>query len=152
VSSPCSHWAGSMDLAVGRKVHCAVCNCCFWICQSCWRGQKYCSVSCSKQGRLIQRRASQKNYARSPEVRQDRKEYQQNYRIKKSDLIKKNSQKVGVTDHTSPSLVLRVDPAQLNLAEPYFDLNRPFFGHPSPCCSVCGVQLSVNELRKEKKR
>jgi hypothetical protein len=56
----------------------------FFICESCERGQCYCSETCSYQARLQKCRGYNRNHQQSPEGRRDHADRQRAYRDRKS--------------------------------------------------------------------
>ena len=89
----------------GYDQTCVTCGIKFWICKSCWRGQKYCSGDCRKSASVKSHRKAQERYSRSNEAKLDRRDYQREYR-KKACLHSNQSkqlmcQKNSVTDHSS---------------------------------------------------
>ena len=69
----------SQDL-VGHRLRCPICHKIFFVCTSCFRGQRYCKESCRKEGRHRTFRRSSKSYQRSPPGRQSHRKRQKTYR------------------------------------------------------------------------
>lgn len=79
----------------GALLTCKGCGEEFRVCQSCWRGQRYCGKPCSKKAREESTRINQKKYSQTPKGRQAHKLKQKRYR--KIHKRQKNSE----TDHTT---------------------------------------------------
>jgi hypothetical protein len=67
------------------------CGAAFWICQCCYRGQRYCSERCRLKARRAQRRAANRRHQQSEDGRLDHRDRQQAYRQRRA--------LAGVTDH-----------------------------------------------------
>ena len=65
-----------------RQLFCrgAGCGLMFFICRPCYRGQAYCSEPCRRASRQQQRRNANRRYQQDPEVRQDHRDRQRDYR------------------------------------------------------------------------
>lgn len=65
-----------------RQLFCrgAGCGLMFFICRPCYRGQAYCSDECRRVSRQQQRRKANRRYEQDPEVRQDHRDRQREYR------------------------------------------------------------------------
>lgn len=92
---------------------CGFCGFRFWICKSCWRGQKYCSQSCKDQAKRNRHKQAQLKYSKTPWFKEDRKVYQRDYRHKKQASVQTQDivircQKSNVTDLSSNSEFLDV--------------------------------------------
>ena len=79
----------------------------FWICQRCYRGQRYCSDRCRVKTRRQQRREANRRHQQSREGRLDHRDRQRAYRLRRA--------RARVTDHTrnAPST-----PASIGSPEP----------------------------------
>lgn len=114
----------------GYALVCPICKVHFWICSSCWRGHKYCSIHCRKTARKLCRRIAQSRYEKSKEVRMDKRDYQREYRKRN----KKNScQKISVTDHSSNKNNFQIN----NKPQVRFEFNL------LPECQFCGTLIEV---------
>ena len=80
---------------IGIEKICPNCGLRFLCCEHCWRGNKYCSPSCSKEGRRQNRRVTEKKYSQSRKGRENRRRRQKNFRSRIILGIK-------VTDHSPP--------------------------------------------------
>ncbi len=63
-----------------RRCHAENCAALFWICQSCDRGHRYCSLSCRTRQRRVQCRAANRWHQQSPEGQADHRDRQRAYR------------------------------------------------------------------------
>jgi hypothetical protein len=65
-----------------RQLFCRAADCrvMFFICRPCYRGQAYCSLECRRKTRQQQRRKANRRYEQDPEVRQDHRDRQREYR------------------------------------------------------------------------
>jgi hypothetical protein len=68
------------------------CGAAFWICQCCYRGQRYCSERCRLKARRAQRREANRRHQQSEEGRLDHRDRQRAYRRRRAPA--------GVTDHS----------------------------------------------------
>jgi hypothetical protein len=74
------------------------CRTVFFICASCDRGHRYCSLDCREQARRQQRRRANERHQRSPEGRLDHRDRQREYRRRCQPVLTR------VTDQASPSI------------------------------------------------
>ena len=96
------------DELAGHKLICPKCRKRFYICQSCNRGHRYCSRTCSAEARKATFRRSSKLYRNSPGVgdciAEKQREYRERLRERKSIPVKPASSLKSsprVTQHTS---------------------------------------------------
>lgn len=91
----------------GLRLKCPNCRNIFFICLRCYRGHKYCSITCSNNARRQSRKRSDQHYRVSPQGRRNHRLAQDRYRKKKINVIehtstlrpspvKKNSQTLGL--------------------------------------------------------
>lgn len=107
-----------------RRCHARDCGALFYICRSCFRGQRYCSEACRQLTRRDQRRAANRRHQQSPEGRLDHRDRQRAYRLARL-LVRVTDQGSG-PPRWSGSIAAR---------EP-IRTTRP---HAAPvCCVVCG--------------
>jgi hypothetical protein len=52
-----------------RMVTCALCTLLFYLCRRCDRGNRYCTTTCRKKGRVQVLRLAQQTYRRTPDGR-----------------------------------------------------------------------------------
>ncbi len=85
-----------------RRCVATPCGAPFWICQSCYRGQRYCCERCRLKNRRQQRREANRRHQQSPEGRLDHRDRQRAYRLRRA--------RARVTDHTrtAPSSSARI--------------------------------------------
>jgi hypothetical protein len=71
---------GQPRLFYGRRCHAPGCGVPFFICRSCYRGQRYCSDGCRQASRREQRRAANRRHQQSDDGRLDHRDRQRAYR------------------------------------------------------------------------
>ena len=74
---------GNSSMPVLLRILCRRCRSAFYICRSCYRGQRYCGDSCRHQSRREQKRASNKRHRESPEGRLDNRDRVRRFRARK---------------------------------------------------------------------
>lgn len=77
-----------------REIKCRWCDIFFCICQSCWRGQVYCSDECRIYGRRKAHREAQKRYRQTAEGQSAHREAERKRRMR---IVKKNMDDRGST-------------------------------------------------------
>lgn len=124
------------ETAKGYRHKCPKCRCTFFVCVKCFRGQKYCSSTCTKQARTLSQKKANKRYGSTPTGRKKRRLAQNRLRNKKN-----------VIEHTSP---LPHNPVNENSS----DLLISPIIHFMECivCKVPLVHLLTSVWRKRKKR
>ena len=80
-------------MLIGLERICPNCFGTFRSCEHCWRNQKYCSPTCSQEGRRRNRRNTEKRYAATEKGRENRRRRQKTFR-------NRQILKVKVTDHS----------------------------------------------------
>ena len=80
-----------------RRILCARCGRVFHVCQSCWRGQNYCSKECRGASRREARHATQRRYRRTEKGKKAHREAEKRRRV---GLTKKNARIVDYTGST----------------------------------------------------
>ncbi len=93
----------------GVQVSCSICNKDFSICRKCWRGQKYCSKTCSKEARRRCRIKSQGKYRKSRNGKFKQSKHQNNFRSNKDEekIVSDHSSKVeSYQIKTTPDLTI----------------------------------------------
>jgi len=121
-----------------RFCYAGECRALFFLCSSCDRGQRYCSLECRRSARLRQHRAANRRYQQSPEGRLDHRDRQREYRDRQC--------RARVTDHgsllniCSASSLCGAENAISASAQqpaaavfPRWPENRPRL-----CCRICG--------------
>jgi len=118
------------DVTPGMIRNCPCCSATFAVCRGCWRGQWYCSKTCSLESGRSARRRSNKKYKRSPQGRLAQQEAQRRYRTKLAlkDSVREHSSKKSEVYLSSPR-----KPIQL---KEYYD------GLSKLCCCRCGRKIT----------
>ena len=75
----------------GIKIQCAHCGNHFYVCEVCWRGQKYCCVECRCQARVIKMRKYRKKYSQSEKGKAKNRERQRLFRKKLKRVTEQSS-------------------------------------------------------------
>ncbi len=104
----------------GVEFSCWQCDKPVWVCQSCWRGQRYCSTSCQHEGKHSYHRLRQARYALTRSGRESQRRRSRRQRLKKN-----------ATDATTKPKPNRLKP-----------LLTPAVKH----CRFCGKKLLVAAL------
>jgi len=91
-----------------RHCRCPRCGRVFYICESCWRGQIYCTTECSEAARVRSVELARQRYATSARGHRMHRQRQNRYRRRQTAI-----RKINVTDQTSPE---PVNPAMLAVA------------------------------------
>src|SRR4051812_47237615 len=71
-----------MDQVLGYVLSCSTCARTFIICKSCYRGHRYCSEMCRKNGYARLRRKARQKFEKTIEARLDHRDRSQRYRNK----------------------------------------------------------------------
>src|SRR5260370_34052953 len=74
-----------------RVISCKHCQGRFYICSSCYRGQRYCSELCRTPARRQQKREANRRYRQSREARLDHCDRQREYRRRKKSVLDQSS-------------------------------------------------------------
>lgn len=85
-----------------RRCACKRCTVGFDICSHCWRGQCYCSAECRSIGRRDQHRKAQEKYSKTPGFREDRRNYQREYREKRKQDAERSDLVEALAQDTAP--------------------------------------------------
>lgn len=109
--------AGIMDEVFLLEITCRWCGQSFFICQSCWRGQGYCSDACRVFGYRKNRQKRQRKYRNSPK---GRKTHRKNENRRKNRQTKK-----------------KVGDATTNILPPLISCSQKLYSD-TPCCHCCG--------------
>ncbi len=121
-----------------RRCHAPGCGVLFFICRSCYRGQRYCSGPCRQTARREQRRAANRRHQQSDEGRLDHRDRQRAYRQRRI---------ARVTDQGSAS------PLHSGSIAPQSDPAGPNARHVArrrACCVVCGRRGRLIEMFKRR--
>ncbi len=119
--------------------HARQCGVLFFICRSCYRGQRYCSLPCRQTTRREQQRAANRRHQQSLEGRLDHRDCQRAYRIRKR-LCRVTDQGSGV-EPTSDSI------AQ---PDPVSPIGKGVVGRQHVCCLVCGRRGTFIDMFKRR--
>ena len=65
-----------------RRILCGHCGRGFYVCQSCWRGQSYCSEECRGAARREARQATQRRYRRTEKGKKAHREAEKRRRVR----------------------------------------------------------------------
>lgn len=87
----------------GYEICCRTCLFKFWICRSCYRCHRYCSLVCKIIGRARSLKISKKKFEQSIEAREDHRDRQRAYRERMKDKVSKSNgtvteQSIGTVD------------------------------------------------------
>jgi hypothetical protein len=82
----------------GVEVICAWCGRERLICQSCWRGQRYCCETCQAAAREVQVDQAKRDYAASEKGRANQQKRQRRYRLKLAEIKRTKKDEKSVTD------------------------------------------------------
>jgi len=111
---------------------CLLCRVQFYICKSCYRGQKYCSRQCSRISRVFKCKIYRKRYRQSVEVRLDHRDAERNRRLREKTVV----------DQTYEENLKYVRILSLMRLVAVFvainDVSRKDFINEKPCCCICG--------------
>lgn len=107
---------------LGIEKICPICGVRFQYCEHCWRGHKYCSAICSREGRRRNRILTDKKYCLTPRGRENRRIRQKNFR-------KRRKSSGSITGHSPTSMT------------------PPLCSAPNmtikPQCSHCGQEIRI---------
>lgn len=112
----------------------------FFICGPCYRGQVYCSGECRRRSRQEQRRKANRRYQQDPEVRQDHRDRQREYRKQLRDGRVTDQSSTRGCGQGSIAGPLAGTKGETPTAEELHDLGKPTwrerFG--GIVCRICG--------------
>jgi len=80
------------------ELRCGDCGALFYLCQSCYRGQRFCDDGCRRPARRRQRRAANRRHRHTPEGRLDARDR------KRRQRDRDRARRTSVTDPRSPTL------------------------------------------------
>jgi hypothetical protein len=127
------------------ELRCARCKGLFHVCESDFRGQRYCSTPCRLDGDLRRKRSARARHQRSEEGRLDHCDRQREYRERRRSR--------DVTDHGRGKVASAVKSRSKNERQPdlfseesatHADAKAPprRLDDKRPCCVVCGRHSS----------
>jgi len=130
-----------IPLQLFRAISCKRCSTRFYICQSCYRGHRYCGDECRGQGRAQQVREANQRYRCSQEARLDHRDRQRRYRRSENSVLYQSS-----NPHHSNAMI--ASPASQILTVPVSgigtaNLKRPFAGSSARLASTGEIQCQV---------
>lgn len=111
-----------MNEVILKKIKCQWCEQSFFMCQSCWRGHVYCSLTCRTFGSRETKRKRQYKYRNRPKGRETRRKAERKRGLQQS---KKNS---GDATSNSTSHVISSPEHQII---------------STPCCHFCGKKGAI---------
>jgi len=125
----------------GLGIICRHCQTTFWMCRTCYRGHRYCSVGCREVGYQARRRAARRKNEALPHGRQNHRDRQQELRDRRKNP---NSQLLSlpiVPDKASGSNENPLKPTQ-NM-QPISTQRQPaaIFRVAVATCSRCGREI-----------
>ena len=158
----------TMLKCVGIEIYCLTCSASFQICNSCYRGQKYCSDSCRKTGYVKKHRKIQRNYESSKKGKESRLRYQiseigrenhskrqYDYRIRKNRSLSSLTPNRDLSPNHSPQNIRDAEDSQLRsiLITSTTKINKGPRG--TCCCMICNQiieRLYRDEIKFRKLR
>lgn len=90
-----------------REVQCRWCGKVFCVCQSCWRGQAYCSDGCRRAAKCRTHREAQRKYRKTEKGKKAHREAENRRRMGLSKKNKKSVDDAGSTLQCSASTIAR---------------------------------------------
>jgi len=120
-----------------RRCHGSGCGVLFFICRSCYRGQRYCSGPCRRAARREQRRAANRRHQQSDDGRLDHRDRQRAYRQRRARVTDQGC----APALASGSIAPQPDPNGRNARRL---ARRPV------CCIVCGRRGRLIEMFKRR--
>ena len=111
--------AGSMNHVFLKQIQCKHCGRLFYVCWSCWRGQRYCGDGCREAAMREAHREAQRRYRQTDRGRETHRQAERRRRMKKT-VDDRGSTPRGACDNADP----------------------PWLGKGVKCC-FCGVSGPV---------
>jgi len=90
-----------------REVQCRWCGKVFCVCQSCWRGQAYCSDGCRRAAKRNAHREAQRKYRKTEKGKKAHREAENRHRMGLSKKNKKSVDDASSTLHSSAGKIQR---------------------------------------------
>ena len=110
---------------------CLLCRVQFYICKSCYRGQKYCSRECSRIARFFKCKIYRKRHRQSLEGRLDHRDAERNRRLRQKNVV---DQTYGTpVKHVRIFSLMRLVAAFVAINE----VGRKGSDNEKPCCCIC---------------
>lgn len=111
---------------------CLLCRAQFYICKSCYRGQRYCSRECSRISRFFKCKSYRKRHRQSLEGRLDHRDAERNRRRCQKAVV---DQTYGVNlKYVRIFSLMRLVAAFVAIN----DVGRKDFSNEKLCCCICG--------------
>lgn len=129
---------GQPRLFYERRCHAPCCRVLFFICRSCYRGQRYCSGPCRRTARREQRRAANRRHQQSDEGRLDHRDRQRAYRQRRLARVTDQGSAPPID---SGSIAPQSDPIGRNARR---------LARRRVCCIVCGRRGRFIEMFKRR--
>ena len=117
-----------------RRCHAAGCGVLFYICRSCYRGQRYCGGPCRQMARCAQRRMANRRHQQSDDGRLDHRDRQRAYRQRRRARV---TDQGSAPAFDSGSIAPQPDPTGRNARR-------------RVCCIVCGRRGRLIEMFKRR--
>lgn len=130
--------AGAVDEAV-VEIRCGWCSTLFHVCESCFRGQLYCSPTCRREGSRRRERRARARYRKSVEAREDHRDRMREHRRR---------QRASVMDHGSQEVDLTMKCAAEAITSAEHCAPRRGF----VICAVCGIERRLVIVRPRRCR
>lgn len=126
----------------GINISCRHCGHSFWMCRSCYRGQRYCSEKCRETGYKERRRAARRKNESSPEGRLNHRDRQQEYRDRQKIPHPNPLSSACVPDNTSDSQKNILNPLQQSQSIAAQREAEIIFGITETVCTRCGCKIT----------
>jgi len=132
------------DMFILRVICCGWCHLFFCVCQSCWRGQAYCSNECRKARQIHVHREAQRRYRKKEKGRLAHLKAQRRYRMR---LVEKSVADRGSTIQPSR---YKISSSKVKVIRGRCLQERPDIGMKGHCyfCGQAGVIVSRFPRRK----
>jgi hypothetical protein len=130
--------AATQEAATLRQRACRGCHSVFFICPSCDRGHRYCSLSCREQVRRQQCRSANDRHQRSLEGRLDHRDRQRKYRERRHALLSPVTDQASFSITSPASSECRSGKAAENPLSPQFQPGRQVSVWLR--CRICGCR------------
>ena len=131
----------------GRPFNCCLCRRQVVLCRSCDRGHRYCSKSCSEQGRRERRRESNRRHAVSERGRENNRRRQQRHRIRHALPARAGMGSAATACQAPPSVHFVTDHGSATPARRLPGAVRP--GESFPRCARCNRPCPLPGARRD---
>ena len=99
IHSPVVRKTGDLPILLLRQIHCGWCHLIFYVCRSCWRGQRYCCGVCRLAAKRKSHREAQRRYRQSAKGKKAHREAENRRR---HGLSQKNQKNMDDASSTPP--------------------------------------------------